>query len=103
MQRQLEDERPAADRTRFLAFGDGRPISGRRKETTNPGAASANPLGEGALRDQLHLQLAAEELALEFLVFPDVGRHHLADLAVPEEQADSEIVNDGVVTVAVEG
>ena len=39
----------------------------------------------------------AQELALELLVLADVGRDHLADLARPEQHADAEIVDAGVV------
>ena len=54
--------------------------AGRRVERRDAGAAGAQPLGQRALRHQLDLELAGEELALELLVLADVGRDHLPDL-----------------------
>ena len=82
---------------RLLALGDERAVAGRREEAADAGAAGANPLGERALRHELDLELAAQELALELLVLADVGRDHLPDLPRLEQDADAEIVDAGVV------
>ena len=49
------------------------------EEGGDAGAAGAQPLGERALRDELDLELAGEELALELLVLADVGRRRPGD------------------------
>ena len=82
---------------RLLAFGDERAVAGRREEAADAGAAGANPLGERALRHQLDLDLAGQELPLELLVLADVGRDHLPDLPRLEQDADAEVVDAGVV------
>ena len=48
--------------------------------------------------DELHLQLAGEELPLELLVLPDVGGDHLADLPVLQQKAETEVVDPAVVS-----
>src|SRR5690606_37408635 len=52
---------------------------------------------EGALGNQLYLQLAAQELPLELGVLADVGCDHLPDLPAMQEQAEAEIVHTGVI------
>ena len=66
----------------------------RRVEAGDARAAGAQPLGERALRSELHLELAGQELALELLVLADVGRDHLLDLpglgaAVPRPKSST--------------
>ena len=67
-----------------------------------PGPAGAQPLGQGALRGQLHLELAGEELPLELLVLPDVGRGHPPDPALGQQQAQAPVVDTAVVAHDVE-
>src|SRR5439155_11557862 len=74
--RVLEYAAPAVDLAGLLAVGDLRAVAGRRVERLDPGAAGAQPLGERALRTQLDLELARQELLLEHLVLADVRRHH---------------------------
>src|SRR5256885_17131617 len=66
---------PTLFRSRDLRSG-----ARRGEETAQACPAGADPLGERALRTQLHLQLAREELALEFLVLADVAADHLPSL-----------------------
>ena len=54
-----------------------------------PAAAGAQPLGEGALRDQLDLQLAGQVLAGELLVLADVGAGDPGDAAGGEQDAEA--------------
>ena len=53
--------------------------------------------GECALRAELDLELAGEELPLELDVLADVAGDHLFDLMGFEEQAETEVVDAGVV------
>src|SRR5204862_6829264 len=73
-QRLLEHVALAVDDPRFLAFGDARALRRRREEAFDARARGAHPFRERALRYQLDLELAAQKLALEFLVLADVGR-----------------------------
>ena len=82
---------------RFLPFGDEGAVAGRREEAADARAARADALGERALRHQLDLDLAGEELPLELLVLADVGRDHLPDLPRLQQNADAEVVDAGVV------
>src|SRR5436190_3907256 len=68
----LEDHLPSLEDATLLALGDLGARAGRREEPAQPRPAGADALGEGALRVQLDLELAAEELALELLVLADV-------------------------------
>ena len=97
VQRRLEDVGLAVDDPRLLPFGGQRAVGRRREEAADAGAAGADTLGERTLRHQLDLQLAAQELPLEFLVLADVGRNHLADLPRPQQNPDAEVVDAGVV------
>lgn len=49
------------------------------------------------MRSQLHLQLAAEQLAFELGVFAHVGSDHLADLPVFQQYAQAKAVDAAVV------
>jgi hypothetical protein len=55
---------------RLLALGDHRADAGAGEERRDAGAAGAQLLGERALRRELELELAGEELALEPLFSP---------------------------------
>ena len=96
-QRLLEHVALAVDHPRFLAFGDDRPVRGGREEAFDARAGGAHALGERALRHQFHFDLAAQELALEFLVLADVGRDHLSDLPRAQQDPRAEVVDAGVV------
>src|SRR5205814_10493911 len=74
LERRFEDEGLAVDDAGLFTFGDKRPITGRRKEAADPGAAGPDPLGERPLRDELDLELPTQELALELLVLPHIRR-----------------------------
>ena len=95
--RRLEHVGLAREPAHLLALGHQRAVAGRREEGRDPRAAGAHPLGEGALRVELHLDHAVEEHLLEHLVLADVGRDHLADLAVLEQERDPEVVRPRVV------
>ena len=87
----------AVDLARLLALGDLRAEAGRREERLDAGAAGAQPLGERALRAELDLELAGEELLLEDLVLADVARDHLLDLALREQDAEALLGRAAVV------
>ena len=93
----LEHVRLAGEPAHLLAFGDHGPVAGGSEEGGNPGAARADALGEGALRVELDLERAVEEHLLEDLVLADVGRDHLPDLAVLQQERDPEVVDARVV------
>src|SRR5262245_45545687 len=95
--RSLEHMVFAVDQSGLFPFGDDRTEGGRREESANAGAAGANPLGKGPLRDELDLEFAGQILSLELLVLADVGRNHSPDLSRPQQNADAEIVDAGVV------
>ena len=63
------------------AVGDLGADARRGVEGGDAGAAGTQPLGEGALRRQLDLELAGQELPLELLVLADVGRRRPGDPA----------------------
>ncbi len=81
----------------FLAVGDFRAVACGCVECGNTGAPCAYALGERALRDQIDLQFARQQLPFEFRIFPDVAADHLLDLPRFEHEADSEIVNTCIV------
>ena len=56
-----------------------------------------DPLGEGALRTELDLEFAGQELPLEFLVLADIGRDHLLHLPRAQQLAEPFIVDPGIV------
>src|SRR5690606_18723368 len=56
---------------RQAAVADRGAGAGRRVEGRDARAAGAQPLGERALRAELHLELAGQVLALELLVLAD--------------------------------
>ena len=77
-----------------------RPKRSRRVESGDARSASPTPFGQGALRRELHLDLAAQIHALEGLVLADVAGDHLLDLLAREQQAqpgavDARVVGDG--------
>ena len=73
------------------------PAPAGREEGGDAGAAGAHPLGERALRDELDLELAGQELPLELLVLADVGGDHLPDLAVCSRMPEAAVVDAAVV------
>jgi hypothetical protein len=95
--RVLQHAAPAVDLAGLLAIGDLRAEPGRRVERLDPRAPRAQPLGERALRTQLDLELAGQELLLEDLVLADVRRHHALDLALREQQAEALVGRAAVV------
>ena len=82
---------------RQAAFGDLGADAGLRVERGDAGSAGAELLGEGALRRQLELELAREELPLELLVLADVRRRHLADALRIQQDAETPVVDAAVV------
>ena len=68
-----------------LALGDGGPHPGRREEGRDPRAGSPHPFGKGALRVQVDLHLAVEDLSLQIGVAPDVGPHETPDLVALQQ------------------
>src|SRR6185436_19154797 len=69
----------------------------RGEEAFDAGAGGAHALGKRALRDELDLDLTAQELPLELLVLPDVGRDGFSNLPRVEEDACAELVDADVV------
>ncbi len=82
---------------RHAAVGDLGADAGRGVERGDPGAAGAQALGQRALRDQLDLELAGEELALELLVLTDVRRRHAGDALGLQQDAEAPVVDAAVV------
>ena len=72
------------------------------KKARNARAARPAALGQRALRNQLHFQLAAQQLALELGVFAHVAGNHLAHLLGLQQPADAEVINACVVGDASE-
>src|SRR5690348_10080525 len=93
----LEQVLLAVEDLSFLALGDGGADAGLGVEARNARAARAHALGQRALRAELDLELAGEELPLELLVLADVGADHLPDLPGAQELADAFVVDAGVV------
>ena len=85
----LHDVALAVEGALFLALGDVGADAGLGEEGRNAGAARAHALGQRALRVELDLQLAGEELLREQLVLAHIGRDHLLDLARLEQQAEA--------------
>src|SRR2546428_9095264 len=69
----------------------------RREKGRDAGTARPHPLGERALRDQVDLELAAQELASELGVLAHVRGDHLPDPLVPEQDAQPPVVDAAVV------
>ena len=82
---------------RFLAFGKLRCETGARVKSRNSRAACAQSFSECALRNQFKLELAREDLPLEFLVLANVRRHHLFHLTRWKQNSHAEIVHARVV------
>src|SRR5207237_7053959 len=81
----------------LLALRDLRSSARRGEETAQACPAGADPLGERALRIQLHLQLAREELALELLVLADVAADHLPHLPGLQQHPEALVGRAAVV------
>ena len=63
-----------------------------------PGAAGPQPLGQRALRRQLDLELAVQELPLELLVLPDVRARSSGAIRLARQQdAQAPLVDAAVV------
>ncbi|MNT24827.1 hypothetical protein D3C72_1603240 [compost metagenome] len=83
--------------TGFLAFGHHRAVAGSGEEGRDTRTTGTQAFGQGALRVELQLQLAGQELALELLVFAHVGRNHLLDLAGFQQLAQAKAIHTCVV------
>ena len=81
----------------FLAFGDQRAVAGVGEEGGNARAARTQLFGQRALRREFQLEFAGQVLALELLVFADVGGDHFLDLPRFKQQAEAEAVDARVV------
>jgi len=93
----FEDELAAVEFAGFFAFGDHGAVTGGSVEGGDARATSAEAFGEGTLRIQFELQLAADDELLKEFVFTDVGGDHFLDLAVLKQEADAETVDASVV------
>ncbi len=91
------DESLAVELRERFAFGDEGADAGLGVEGRDAGAAGAEALGQGALRGELHLQLAGEVLLGEELVLAHVGGDDLADLAGFNQHAEALAVHAHVV------
>ena len=58
-----------------------------------PGAAGAQPLGQRALRSQLHLEIAGQVLPRELLVHAEVAADRPPDALLLQQQAQAGAVN----------
>jgi hypothetical protein len=81
----------------FFTFGDRGADAGAGEEAGDAGSTGAHAFGERALRAELDLEVAGEELALEFGVLSDVAGDHLLDLPGLQQQAQAPVVDPGVV------
>ena len=68
LQRHLADVVTSVDLARVLAFRDDRAVRNGCEEAADSSARRADALAEGALRHQLNLQFATEDLPFEFTV-----------------------------------
>src|SRR5262249_25254152 len=82
----------------FLAFGDLGAHAGLGVEGGDASAAGAATLGQSALRIEFDLELSFEIEFGEGLVFSDVRRDHLLDLAGLQEETQPRSVDAGIVT-----
>jgi hypothetical protein len=57
----FQDAGPAAEPPDIFIPGDGRAVAGRRVKSRYPGGAAADPLGQGALGDQLELAFSGQD------------------------------------------
>ena len=67
-----------------------------------PGPAGPQALGQGALGDELDLELAGEELALELAVLPDVRARRASDALRRQQEAEAPVVDPAVVAHRLE-
>ena len=93
----LEDVGASVEIAGFLAFGNHGAVTSGRVERGDACAAGAEAFGQGALRIQLDLQLAAQDQLLEEFIFANVSGNHFFDLAILQEDADAEVVDAGIV------
>ena len=82
---------------RHAALGHLGADPGPGEEGGDAGPARPHPLGQGALRGQLHLELARQVLPGELLVLPHVGGDHPAQPPRAEQQAEPPVVDARVV------
>ena len=93
----LHDVGLAVELAVLLALGDQRADAGLGEEGRDAGAAGADPLGQRALRVELDLDLAGQELARELLVLADIGADHLLDHVPVEQLAQAPAVDAAIV------
>ena len=93
----LKDVGPSVEIVMLLALGDHGADAGCRVEPGDPRAARPHPLGQGALRVELQLQLSRQVLAHEFRVLADIGRDHLLHLPRLQQHPQTEPVHARVV------
>jgi hypothetical protein len=93
----LEQVLAAVEDASLLSLRHQSAHAGRSVESRDPRASRAHPLGERPLGHELHFQLPAQELPLEFRVLSHVGGHHPADLPGLQEQAQPPVIHAAVV------
>ncbi len=84
------------------ALGHLRSDAGRSEERGDARAAGTQPLGERALRRQLHLELTGQVLARELLVVTHVRTDGSSDAALLEQHTQTEAVGPTVVAHRLE-
>src|SRR5699024_2439603 len=72
-------------------------VPGGGVERGDAAAAGAHPLGEGALGDELHVEVPVDVLRHEQLVLADVAGEHLGDLPVLQQDPQALAVHAEVV------
>ena len=87
---------------RQAAFAHLSTDTSRSVEGGDPGATGPQPLGQSALRCQLHLEFTRKVLAGELLVLPHIGADGPADPAVEQEDAEPPVVHPAVVADRLE-
>ena len=93
----LEDVGVAVEVLVLFALSDKGANAGAGVEAGDACTAGSHALGESALGGELDFEFSGEVLAFELGVFADVAGDHFFDLMGGEKEANSPVVNTGVV------
>ncbi len=83
--------------TQLLAFGHERAHACLGKKGRDTRAACAQLFSQGALRRELNIQLAGNELTLKLLVFAHIAGDHFLDLPGFKQFAQAKTIDAGIV------
>ena len=79
------------------ALGHGSPDAAAGEEAGNASAAGTHLLRQGALRDQLELQLPLKVLPSELAILAHIGGGHLRDPVLGEQPPQTPVIDTAVV------